>query len=235
MIKVEIACNSWSSCLNAIKGGAHRIELFENLADGGCTPSSGMLHKASLLSIPCYVMIRPRGGDFHYSNDEVDIMLHDIGECKKSGVAGIVFGCLTRSGEVDMVLNRKLLEAWGNGPATFHRAIDRSKDILKAARDIADLGFERILSSGGAMNVMQGLDILKKMQNDVGKEIIVMPGAGVAPQNAHEILSFTGCTEIHATCKQTFDVSIGVFNDKVQISDEKEIALLVKNVSGLQG
>jgi copper homeostasis protein len=206
MIQVEIACNSWNSCINALEAKANRIELFENLHDGGCTPSAGLIHKAAKLPIPVYVMIRARAGDFIYSNDEIEIMLHDIEICKSAGVKGIVLGCLNKHGELDKATCRRLLEAWEYRPATFHRAIDRSNDLLKAAKDIVDLGFERILSSGGMVNVLDGLENLKTMQTLYGKHIAIMPGAGVNADNARSIIEFTGCKEIHATCKETLSV-----------------------------
>lgn len=113
MIQLEIACNSWTSCLNAQNGGADRIELFENLPDGGCTPSAGMIKMSTKLSIPVYVMIRPRGGNFCYSKDEIDIMKMDIDICKSAGVKGIVFGCLTSDGRIDEVTCLDLLKHWG--------------------------------------------------------------------------------------------------------------------------
>ncbi len=237
MIKVEIACNHFLSCQNAGQGGAHRIELFENLAEGGCTPSAGMIQKVNKLPIPIYVMIRPRGGNFSYTNDEVDIMLQDIAFCKATGVAGIVLGCLTSTGEVDKKINKKLLEAWSNGPATFHRAIDRTDDVMKASKIIVDLGFERILSSGGANGVMDGLEVLKKMQKMLGNEIVIMPGAGVTAGNAKYILETTGCSEIHTTCKNNVpSLSNNLnknFHDEVSISDRLEIKKLMKNVKHL--
>jgi copper homeostasis protein len=230
MIQLEIACNSYQSCLNAMSAGAHRIELFENLADGGCTPSYGMIKKVSQLSLPIYVMIRPRGGHFHYTNDEIDIMLEDIEVCKQFAVNGIVFGCLTANGEIDKSLNKKLLDAW-NGPATFHRAIDRSSNYFQAAKDVCDLGFERILSSGAALHVMDGLENLKKIQANLGTSIHIMPGAGVAPKNARNIIEYTKCKEIHATCKQNLRSMKGslnlVFNDSETISNYHEISELV--------
>jgi copper homeostasis protein len=230
MIKLEIACNSFQSCHNAMNAGADRIELFENLSDGGCTPSYGMIKKISQLDLPIYVMIRPRGGNFHYTNDEIDIMLEDIDFCKQFTIKGIVFGCLSANGEVDKVLNKKLLDAW-NGPATFHRAIDRSHNYFQAAKDICDLGFERILSSGAALNVMDGLDNLKMLQSNLGNNIHIMPGAGVGVSNAKHILEYTSCKEIHATCKQTIPSMEGsanlVFNDSETISNYREIRELV--------
>jgi len=213
MITLEIAANSWQSCLNASLGGADRIELFENLADGGCTPSAGMINRSTLLSIPVYVMIRPRGGDFCYTASEIDIMTSDIEYCKSVGVHGIVFGVLNRNGEVDQDICKELLKLW-NGPATFHRAIDRSADIMHSTKQIVELGFERILSSGGAIHVMDGLDNLKHMQSTYGKDIIIMPGAGVTALNAQDIISYTGCREIHATCKTSAISNKGSLNTK---------------------
>lgn len=233
MAKIEIACNSIGSCVNAFNGGADRIELFENLNDGGCTPSAGTIKAALKLDIPVYVMIRPRGGNFCYNHLETDIMLNDIEICKTLGVHGIVFGCLNPSGEIDIALNKRLFNAW-NGPATFHRAIDRCNDLQKASHKILDIGFERILSSGGANAVLKGLNQLKALQDDIGKHIVIMPGAGVTSQNAAHILSITHCKEIHATCKRSSHFMDPNFNpefkDVETVSDEIEIRALVSAV-----
>lgn len=149
MTTLEIACNSYQSCLNAMNAGANRIELFENLADGGCTPSYGMIKKASQLSLPIYVMIRPRGGNFHYSNHEIDVMLEDIDVCKQFAVNGIVFGCLTASGEVDKVLNKKLLDAW-NGLLLSTVQLTVAYIILKLQKIYATL----------ALNVSLAVELL---------------------------------------------------------------------------
>lgn len=230
MTKLEIACNSYRSCLNAIEGGADRIELFENLDDGGCTPSFGMIEKTLSLPVPVYVMIRPRGGNFTYDNDEIDIMLRDIEMCRKLGVAGIVFGCLTKEGHVDIDLNKRLLQAWNNGPATFHRAIDRSSDIMKACAEICDLGFECILSSGGAVNAFDGMTVLKNMQMMFGKSIVIMPGAGVTAANAKQILNFTECREIHATCKITLSAEMTYPDTKLKDSVRQSDTALVSEL-----
>src|SRR5574343_915289 len=200
MIQLEIACNSWNSCLNAEAGGADRIELFENLADGGCTPSAGMIILSTMLSIPVYVMIRPRGGDFCYTRDEIEIMKTDIDVCKTAGVKGIVFGCLTADGKVDTELCRELLQHW-RGPATFHRAIDECLDLRAAFETVASLGFERILSSGGEATAEAGMHNLQELQREFGHKIKIMPGSGIHLYNAQTILNTTGCTELHATCK----------------------------------
>lgn len=228
MIEIEIACNSLTSCTNAVIAGASRIELLENIEDGGCTPSSGMIHAAAKLTIPTYVMIRPRGGHFHYTNTEIDIMLHDIEVCKNANVKGIVFGCLTPEGQVDVVTNQLLLKAW-NGPATFHRAIDRSSDIMEAAAKIADMGFERILSSGGANTAPEGIEVLRKLQKEFGKHIHIQPGAGITTENVAEILRETRCKCIHSTCKITQISNTGTANPIFANSDNEtfsEISLI---------
>ncbi len=233
MIAIEVACNGYQSALNAFTGGAHRIELFENISEGGCTPSAGMIHLVNQLPLPVFVMIRPRGGDFCYTSIEIDMMLHDIEICKLAKVAGIVFGCLNKSGEVDKSINQLLLNAWG-GKATFHRAIDRSSNIINAAHAVADLGFERILSSGGAQNVSDGLVKLKQMQDDIGHLIDIMPGAGVTASNAKQIIKYTNCNALHSTCKITQASNLGVmnslFNETVQIAGVEAVRALVASV-----
>lgn len=234
MIKVEIACNSIQSCLNAKKAGAHRIELFENLSEGGCTPSAGTIRKSLEIDLPVYIMIRPRGGHFVYSNDEIDTMLWDVEFCKVMGVKGIVFGCLNEHGSVDKELCKRILNIW-NGPATFHRAIDRSKDILESCKTIIDLGFERILSSGGETNVIKGLHTLKTMNSQFGSLISIMPGAGVNKENARKVVEETHCREIHSTCKVTRPSKTGSaninFDDTLNLSDENEIRQLISELN----
>ncbi|MCC6818476.1 MAG: copper homeostasis protein CutC [Bacteroidia bacterium] len=232
MIKLEIACNSFASCLNAYHGGANRIELFENLTDGGCTPSAGTIKQSLKLGIPIYVMIRPRGGDFVYSNDEIDILLADIDLCKSIGVNGIVFGCLTPSSEIDKDLCRRVLNHWG-GPATFHRSIDRTSNLIRSAKTLIDLGFERILSSGGQVDAVKGIPALKEMNSQLGSLITIMPGAGINATNATHILKETGCLELHATCKTKIDSNSG--NSNSNLFDSSEISSLesIQNLSSM--
>jgi len=227
MIEIEIACNSLTSCINAFEAGATRVELFENLADGGCTPSAGLIMASQKLNIPKYVMIRPRAGHFCYSNVEIDMMLHDIEICKQANIQGIVFGCLTQSGSIDLSTNKLLLEAWG-GAATFHRAIDRTQDLFESAKAITDLGFERILSSGGHLIVADGLKILRKMQKEFGKHIHIMPGSGITSKNAVSILRDTGCTNIHATCKVTVPSKKGTTNPNFAVNDTETFSELTE-------
>lgn len=200
MKKVEIACCNIESVINANDGGATRIELFENLTDGGCTPSYGMIKKAKEVSkIPVYVMIRPRGGNFIYSAHEMDIMKTDIDICNQLNVDGIVFGILDEFSEVDIDKCKELLSLWNNKSATFHRAFDVTKDLEKSINTIIELGFERVLTSGGRNTAIEGvrniLDLYKKYKD----KISVMAGSGITAENVH---LFSELDEVHATCKK---------------------------------
>lgn len=201
-IILEIAANSINSCIAAQQNGADRIELFENLPEGGCTPSYGMLQLVKeKTGIPVYTMIRPRGGDFLYNEDEFEIMQRDVEICRQLNYKGIVFGILDAEGYVDMERCKALLALAGDMKATFHRAFDRAKDLHKSAAQIADLGFERILTSGGEADVVKGKESIRALQQQFGKDIIIMPGCGVTADNAKMIADYCGVAEIHATAK----------------------------------
>lgn len=229
---LEIAANSLQSCLAAQRGGADRIELFENLAEGGCTPSYGMLSWVKEhITIPVYVMIRPRGGDFLYTDDEFEVMCRDIELCRESGFPGVVFGLLDAGGNIDVDRCRELLNLRGDMKVTFHRAFDRSRDLSQSIRQLIDLGFDRVLTSGGEANVDKGKEILRQLQQQYGNEIILMPGCGVSSVNAKAIVDYCGVHEIHATAK--IAVPSGSlfqktpFADGRQASSEEEIRAIV--------
>ena len=202
MITLEIACNSFTSCLHAAQGGAQRIELFENLSEGGCTPSYGMIKQVKeKIKLPIYVMIRARGGNFVYSDNELEIMIHDVMICKELGVNGIVFGALHENGSVNEEACRHILKAWNHGPATFHRAIDASENLISSAETIIKLGFERILTSGGKSTAWEGMETIANLQNKYGHRIEIQAGSGITAENAADIIAKTGVRSVHATCK----------------------------------
>ncbi len=216
---LEIAANSFQSCMAAQEGGADRIELFENLAEGGCTPSYGMLALVKeKINIPVYVMIRPRGGDFIYSNDEFEIMNRDIVMCKQLGFPGAVFGMLDAQGGIDVARCKDLLSTCGDMKVTFHRAFDRSKDLHESMQKLIDLGFDRVLTSVGEPNVEKGKDAIKKLQREYGTDIVIMPGCGVTSVNARAIVDHCDVNEIHATAKAK--VSSGMQYSKLYFTDE---------------
>lgn len=223
---VEIACNNFQSSLNAYRGGADRIELFENSVDGGCTPSFGMMKKVKeTIPLPIYVMIRPRGGNFNYTDEEFEIMKYDIILCREVGIDGIVFGILDENREVDVARCSELLKFWNNDKVTFHRAIDASKDIMKSAEDILKLGFERILTSGGKATAEEGLDSILALKEKYGNAIKFMPGSGITDTNVHRFKDFD---EVHATCK--VKQKSNLMFESILYSDEQKVRNLVDKV-----
>lgn len=201
---IEICCDGYEKALAAEKAGAGRIELCQELAIGGTTPSHETIKKvAESMNIPVNVLIRPRSGDFVYSAAELGQILDDIrfcGELKK--INGVVFGALLKDGSVDVEATRKMvLEARRYSlSTTFHRAIDESSDIFKALRDIIDIGgVDRILTSGGASDAYSGRQVIAEMVEKAAGRISIMAGCGVTAANAAAIVSATGIHEIHGS------------------------------------
>lgn len=237
MITLEIACNSFTSCLHAAQGGAQRIELFENLHEGGCTPSYGMIKQVKeKIKLPVYVMIRARGGNFVYSNDELEIMIHDVMICRELGVNGIVFGALHEDGRVNEAACERIMKAWKYGPATFHRAIDTSDNLITAAETIIELGFERILTSGGQSTAWEGMETIAAMQNKYGHRIEIQAGSGITNENVSAIIANTGVRSVHATCKMNVveiasNKSLGL--NPIQVTSLEKVLALRKVLDGI--
>ena len=199
---LEIACNSAMSAVAARQGGANRVELFENLEQGGTTPSSGSIAVArEHLQIPLFVLIRPRPGDFHYGPLEAEIMLRDINHCRQLGCDGVVIGALTADGDIDMPLCRELVSAAGAMDITFHRAFDAARDLPRALEQIVDLGIKRILSSGGHASAGEGRVMLASLAKQAGTRLALMAGAGLNAQNIADVAQQTGCMQLHASAK----------------------------------
>jgi len=200
--ELEIIGTHIHSCVQAEKAGATRIELCAGLCEGGITPSYGLIREAvRKLIIPVHVMIRPRGGDFLYSDDEFDAMKQDVRLCKSLGAAGIVTGLLKRNGSIDIEKSKQIVELAYPLPATFHRAFDRARNPEDAIKAIIDAGFERILSSGQAETVVAGTSLLTNLIQQFGNDIIIMPGAGIDAGNIAQIAKATGATEFHLSAK----------------------------------
>jgi copper homeostasis protein len=203
---IEVCIDNLESLHLAIKGGATRIELCSSLALGGLTPSFGFMRKAAEIStIPVYAMIRPRQGDFLYDQDDIDAMLLDIEAVAEAGLQGIVFGVLTADGNIDMPLATQIVEKAQlyNLGVTFHRAIDQCANYEQAIEDVANLGCERILTSGLAQNVEQGVETLTHMVRLADGRISIMAGAGLTHENVAEIIHQTGVKEVHLSGKTT--------------------------------
>lgn len=204
----EVCCGSLQSAINAQEAGANRIELCSALSLGGITPSYATIEQARrLLKIPINVLIRPREGDFLYDSEEVSVMIGDIQACARLGVDGVVIGALDPFGNVDLDCCRALVAtAKNNGlSVTFHRAIDRSYDILTAMEDAISLGVDRILTSGGKPSAYEGMEVIANMNKITDGRVLIMPGAGINPTNISEIISFTGVQEIHFSGSVTYD------------------------------
>ncbi|MEN8250156.1 MAG: copper homeostasis protein CutC [Bacteroidota bacterium] len=199
---LEICCTSYESASIADSAGADRIELCDNIFEGGTTPGPGLISRVcDNLNIDCYVLIRPRGGDFVYSDDEFEIMKADIRYCKEQGAEGIVSGVLTETGEVDVERTKQLVALVGDMDFTFHRAFDLTVDPQKALHDVIKTGASRILTSGLQNNVVEGKVMLRDLANWAGSDIKIMAGGGLKSSNFREVMDFTGCKEFHTTAK----------------------------------
>ncbi len=214
----EVCANSVESCLAAQAGGANRVELCAGIPEGGTTPSYGDMAVAreSLKETRLHVIIRPRGGDFLYSPLEQRIMLKDIGLARKLGADGVVFGCLTAEGDVDLPLMRQLMEAAEGMSVTFHRAFDVCRNPQQALEDIIGLGCHRILTSGQQPTAEQGIPLLKELQQQADGRIILLAGCGVNESNIARIAQETGIREFHFSARE--QVESGMLYRNPQVS-----------------
>lgn len=204
---IEICAPSYESALAAQKGGAARIELCSELDVGGVTPSFGLIQGVrAALTIAVNVLVRPRSGDFLYSSYEVETVARDIALCAQAGVQGVVVGALTPDAKVDRTAAAEWLkEARRHGlSTTFHRAIDCADNILDALEEVASLGYDRVLTSGGCPTAWEGRETIARMQammsNHTGssrRPLIIMPGSGINPDNIRDLAMLTGISELH--------------------------------------
>lgn len=203
----EVCANSVESCLAAQAGGANRVELCAGIPEGGTTPSYGdiVISREALTKTLLHVIIRPRGGDFLYSPIEQRIMLKDIDNARRLGADGVVFGCLTAKGDVDLSLMRQLIEVSQGMSVTFHRAFDVCRNPQEALEQIIELGCNRILTSGAQATAEQGIPLLKKLQQQADGRIILLAGCGVNENNIAHIAMETGIREFHFSARETIE------------------------------
>ena len=195
---LESCVNSAISAIEAQSGGADRVELCENMADGGCTPSAGTIILArKRLTIPIFVMIRPRGADFLYSEDEFEIMKQDIRIAKSLGADGVVFGILMPDGRIDIDRMKELTALSRPMGITCHRAFDMTRDPMEALDDLIEIGVDRVLTSGQADSALDGAKLIRRLIERARKKIIIMPGHGVKENNLMQVVQETGATEYH--------------------------------------
>lgn len=231
-MKLEICANSYQSAINAQEAGAHRIELCSELTVGGITPSYGLLKKVmSELTIPVHVLIRPRSGDFTYSDKEFKIMKENILLCKELGCAGIVSGVLHANNTIDIQRTQELVELSKPMNFTFHRAFDVVSDPKKTFQQLIGMGVDRVLTSGQKEKANQGLDLLIELQSIAENKIIIMPGSGINPNNTH-LFKEAGFEEIHASASKKIETTNdSYFGDAQQtVSDLSTIKNILKIV-----
>ncbi len=204
--KLEICVDSAISALNAQSAGADRIELCDNLGEGGTTPGYGMIISArNNLSIGIHVLIRPRGGDFLYSDTEYDIMRRDIELCGENGIDGIVTGILFPDGTIDVERTARLIEFAYPMTATFHRAFDMCADPVRGIEDVIATGASRLLTSGQQNKALDAVELIRQLVIQAGERLIVMPGGGIDETNAAQIITATKAKELHLTGRMEID------------------------------
>ena len=197
-VLVEVGVDSVASAVAAERGGAGRVELCGSLIEGGITPSAGLIEMArAAVSIALHVMIRPRAGDFCYDTDEFETMRRDIALAKRMGSNGVVFGILDLNGNVDVARTRQLADLAGPLAVTFHRAFDMTADLFRALDDVCAAGADRVLSSGGEPTALQGRETILQLIQRAHGRIVIMPGSGIKPDNARDLVAHTGAAEVH--------------------------------------
>ena len=199
---LEICCFNLESAIIAADSGANRVELCADPSGGGTTPGIGLIKAVrKKISIELYPIIRIRGGDFLFSEEEFDVMLHDVELCKTAGCDGVVVGMLLSDGRVDKVHSSILVEKAYPMGITFHRAFDWTRNPFESLEDIIDIGCERILTSGHQPTAMLGLPLIKELVEQAADRIIIMPGSGVRASNIADLRSETGAFEFHSSAR----------------------------------
>lgn len=218
-MKVEVCACTLQSVINAEKAGAYRIELCDNLAEGGTTPSFGMIELSrKYISIKLNVLVRPRGGDFCYSDLEFETILKDIHTVKQLKADGIVTGMLTNNGEIDKSKMKEIMALAGEIPVTFHRAFDCVKDPFDALNSLIELGVKRILTSGLKNSAMEGKELLAELVEESAGRIIIMPGGGINETNIEELAEYTKAREYHLSGKRIIKSGMIYRNSSVKFN-----------------
>lgn len=229
----EICTNSVESCIAAQEGGANRVELCAGIPEGGTTPSYGEIATARevLTHTKLHVIIRPRGGDFLYSPVEIKTMLKDIEIARRLGADGVVFGCLTADGEIDIPVMQQLMAASKGLSVTFHRAFDVCRNPHKALEQLIELGCGRILTSGQQANAEAGIPLLKELQQQAAGRIILLAGCGVNENNIRRIAEETGIGEFHFSARESIKSGMEYKNEAVSMGGTVHISEYERNVT----
>ena len=235
--KLEVIGFNIEACLLAQSAGAHRIELCDSPGEGGTTPSYGFIKKArEKLQIELYPIIRPRGGDFLYTDEEFDIMKADVQICKELGCNGVVIGMLNADGSVDKERCLQLVENAFPMHTSFHRAFDRTNDACKALEDIIEIGCKRILTSGLRPTAMEGIDTITELVKQANGRITIMPGSGVRAENVVEIAERTKAVEFHSSARINMASNMTYVNEQMkedQVSVSVDVTEIRKIITSL--
>jgi copper homeostasis protein len=214
-VTIEVCIDSVESAIASEQGGANRVELCDNLMEGGTTPSAGAIGEArARIGIALNVMIRPRGGDFCYSEVELAIMRRDIAMAKQLGADGVVFGLLTPEGDIDVERTRELIALARPLSVTFHRAFDVARDPYAALDDLIALGVDRLLTTGQEGSLIEGLELVAELVRRAAGRIIVMPG-GASERQIGRVRAATGASEFHVLATRTVQSAMRFRNERV--------------------
>lgn len=218
---IEVCLDSADSAVAAAEGGADRVELCDNLIEGGTTPSAGMIAATRrAVNLGLMVMIRPRGGDFCPTPTEIEAMEHDIRVARDLGADGVVFGVLKPEGVIDAVLTRRLRDLASGMEVTFHRAFDMTNDPDAALETLIDCGIDRILTSGQEPSVLEGLDLLVDLVDRADDRITIMPGCGITLRNMQKIATTTKARELHVVGTEFLESPMVFRNPRVYMGTE---------------
>jgi copper homeostasis protein len=218
---IEIATADFISTKAAVEGGADRIELCAALTEGGTTPSYGTILKCrEQFDVQLFPILRPRGGDFLYTNEEFELMKKDCLLMKESGCDGVVSGFLLKHGEIDTERMSKIVDLAYPMEVTFHRAFDRCKDPFEAMEQLISIGCQRILTSGQRSAAPEGLPLIKQLIEKAAGRIIIMPGSGVRKENIREIATVTGATELHSSLRSKKKSEMDFIHPSFTMSEE---------------
>ncbi|MEZ4835605.1 MAG: copper homeostasis protein CutC [Caldilineaceae bacterium] len=220
-ISLEVCVDSVAGAVAAQDGGAVRVELCDNLIEGGTTPSAGTIALARRhIDIGLNVIIRPQGGDFCYSDVEFEVMRYDVEEAKRLGTDGVVIGVLTPDGDIDVDRVRALIDVARPLSVTFHRAFDVCRDPFAALETLIDLGVDRVLTSGQEPTTLEGADLIAELVRRAGDRIIIMAGGGINERNVDKIIAQTGVKEIHVSARSSVDSAMTYRNTRVFMGGE---------------
>lgn len=232
--KIEICANSAESVKAAMQAGADRVELCAGMPEGGTTPSYGEMSLVrELMPSGVHVIIRPRGGDFLYNELECEVMMRDIEMARRIGVDGVVLGCLTAEGNVDVKMMRELMDVAGQMSVTFHRAFDMCCDPFAALQDIEELGCHRILTSGQQPSAEAGIPLLKELV-EKANNVIIMPGCGINAGNIAKIAKETGAHEFHLSARMSVEGGMLYRNPRVSMGGTVQVAEYGRDVTSVE-